>query len=187
MPVGAVIAAVGVAAGVAGQVASANAQDKQAKASGKAAQDNANGQSANYREQIKMMKLRMNQDNMEALDEKMKRKMSADQLTAHLRVAAGESGVSGSSVQRVMNHPQAIAGTDMATIDASLKNKMDQYRQEMKAMKVQTENGMAAQQASVLPGANWAAVGLQIVGQAASSAGSLVSATPKSTPSKYDQ
>lgn len=178
MPVGAVVAAVGVAASAYGAVSSAQAQGKQAKASAKAAQDNVVGTIRNYQEQMKMTKLRMTQDNMEALDEKTKRKMSADQITAHLRVAAGEAGVSGASVQRIANHPQAVAGTDISTIDASLKMKFAQYRQEMKSMKVQAENGMQAQQATVLPGANWGAVGLQIVGSVANTVDGLT--TPKS-------
>lgn len=170
MPVGVVVAVVGVAATAASQAMQASAQDKAAKASANAAQANANAIAANYEAQMKIMKLQMKQDRMEELDEKMKRKMSADQVSASLMVAAGEANISGTSVKRVVNKPQTLYGIDAATLDATLRARNAQQKLQAEALAAQASNGMAQQQASVLAPANWGAVGLSIAGSVASSA-----------------
>ena len=165
------IAAAGVGLSAYGQVEAANAQDKTAAASAKGAQRQAEAIRRDYVNNLRILRQRELQINAEATDEMSKRRDLADRAIAQLTVSAGEAGIGGNSVRRAKSAVFSVLGRDLSTLAANRFYQVRQLGYERESLKIKAESGQMSAQASVQPGANWGAIGLQIGSEAVQFAG----------------
>lgn len=141
----------------AGAVMQAQAQDQMAE-------DNRRAAEASYKAQMDALELQRKQTDEQATDKKSEVAEAEQARMAQLRVAAGESGVSGISVDRAEGEIAQDEAHDIAAIEAN-------RRYAAKQSSAQAA-GLAAQkmgQINSVQRANWGATALQIGGAAVGS------------------
>lgn len=124
-----------------------------------AAEENRKAAARNYEQQMAALQEERTQINQQA-GEKMSEIAKIEQAKmAQLRVAAGESGVSGVSLGRIENEIDMNASQDMASIEANRKNAVNQTTRQAAASAAQAIN-----QANSVRKPYWGATALQIAG-----------------------
>ncbi len=128
------VASVGSAlAGVAGEFQAANTQDGLYKANGESANNSA-------REQYASTQLRMSQEMDAAATEKHTAGLDAQQAIATAETSAGEAGVSGLSVDRLLRDFHGREARYSSSVDENLDMSLSQLEQSMKGTRSTAQN-----------------------------------------------
>lgn len=145
----------GTAFSIVSKLAEASERDAQAARERKAADDS-------YNAQMAQLQLQRNQENQKVGEEMSQRAREATAAEARLRVSAGESGVSGASVDRVSQEINIGKTQDMATLEGNRKAYMMQTTAEGQGIAAQRQSRMNEADSRGSGGAF--GVGLQIAG-----------------------
>jgi hypothetical protein len=148
------IATASLLVGVASSVGSFVQQGQQAKSQRRAME-------ANYAQQMDTLQQQYKQTNQQATDEMSARAREAMIERARLRVAGGESGLSGNSNDRIVNESSFNEGFDIASIESNRQNSLRQIENEGKGIRSGNITEMSRIQKPSLIG-----TGLQIAGAA---------------------
>ena len=166
---------------------SINEQATQANYQQAAAERNADNQNKANQENYKLQNSQINQQELQegtqAAQLKQQQKLDAQKQVASARVAAGEAGVSGLSIDSIFSDVVRQASNNITTIDNNLADSNAQRATERKVLQNNTEAGM--QNPSFYKGGNaLLGAGLQIGTSAIgaySAAGGKFGATKKAT------
>lgn len=120
---------------------------------------------ANFDQQMETFGVQQEQVNKNSTDQMSQRAREAQIESARLRAVNGESGLAGSSNDRVLNESRFNFGTDIASIESNRSAQQKQLIQEAKSIRAGTQTAMSQIQRPSLIG-----TGLQIAGAAVSSA-----------------
>jgi len=122
----------------------------------------------NYRLQSHQLNLQQLQENEATALEKHKQKLAVQKEVASQRVAAGEAGLSGLSIDSIFADIIREGANNMTTLDRNLQDSNDQRAVEMKTLQNNTSAGL--QSPSFYKGSNnMLSAGLQIGSAAAGS------------------
>lgn len=118
-----------------------------------------NSQRASYEAQMSQLQLQREQINEQATDQMSARAMAAQAAQAKLRASAGESGVSGISVDRADREIAFNSSQDIATIDKNRRAQIAQTAVNGQAIQAQTQSALNS-----APHPSLIGTGLQIAG-----------------------
>lgn len=135
----------------------------QAEAQDTMAEENRKSAEASYKAQTDALNLQREQITDQAQGKVSETARQEQATLAQLRVAAGESGVSGVSVERAAGEVELDADQDIVAIQSNHANAMKQTNANAAGLAAQTMS-----QINSVPKANWGATALQIGGKAAS-------------------
>lgn len=156
-----------VAISAAGSLMAASAQDDAAAANRKAAL-------ASQQAQMDSLELQRRQTDEQATDKKSEVAAQEQFRMAQLRVAAGESGVSGVSVNRAEGEIAQDEVRDIAAIESNRRYAAKQTNAQSAGIAAQTMS-----QINSVPRANWGATALQIAGSGVGAYGKYKDKQPR--------
>jgi hypothetical protein len=136
-------------------------------------QKQVNSITESYRLQNETINEQQVQINAQAVDQMSEVARKALREQAQVRVAAGESGLAGITMDRLINEPFVTAGMDIATIEANRASALKQSQLNLEGIKANTQSQLnnAYTQASKrnpepsYNGPSWLGAGLTIAGQ----------------------
>ncbi|WP_067516908.1 virion core protein, T7 gp14 family [Endozoicomonas ascidiicola] len=166
-PVSIAVASMAMAGGSA--IASHQAQSNQAKVQDALYEQNKVNSYASMRNQYLGIQNRQSQEMEAASQQVQQRTLQAMEDQATANVAAGEAGVSGFSVERVLQDMGASASRDISTIEQNRDWTMSQLTEEAKGIATQTQSRINGVSQGVKP-SPWATA-FQLGGAAVNSYG----------------